>query len=73
MRSCLTILALLYAGVQADDCGGTNTCGSWFSSMSCPGTCCHDDFNAWCCPTADASMWQCKGSFEHDASHCNAP
>mmetsp|Transcript_35739 Transcript_35739/g.57852 ORF Transcript_35739/g.57852 Transcript_35739/m.57852 type:complete len:239 (-) Transcript_35739:104-820(-) len=56
-----------------DDCGGSNSCGSWFSTMKCKGTCCHDDFNAWCCPTSDASAWECKPTFQHDASHCNAP
>ncbi len=58
---------------NADDCGGTNTCGSDFSSMSCSGQCCHDDFNAWCCPTDDSSIWDCNPTFEHDTSHCSAP
>ena len=32
--------------------GKGEVCGSWFSTYSCDkaGACCHDDFNAWCCP-----------------------
>jgi len=55
------------------NCGGSNSCGSWFSHMDCKGTCCHDNFNAWCCPTSDASAWKCKSSFQHDSNHCDAP
>lgn len=64
---------VLLNGVTADDCGGHNTCGSAFSSMSCKGTCCHDDFNAWCCPTSNSKVWKCNSIFNHDSSHCNAP
>merc|ERR1711907_93441 len=67
----LVIGLFMMLAANADDCGGTNTCGSAFSHMSCIGQCCHDDFNAWCCPPD--GPWQCGGTFQHDSSHCNAP
>jgi hypothetical protein len=72
----LLVLALLYNSVEGvDDCGGRNVCGSLFSQMACKGRCCHDAFNAWCCPGDAASMdqWQCFKRFNHDANHCYAP
>jgi len=72
----LLVLALLYNSVEGvDDCGGRNVCGSLFSQMACKGRCCHDHFNAWCCP-GDAStmdLWECWDRFNHDANHCYAP
>jgi len=59
----------LISSVAAGGCGDGNGehCGSWFSHFSCPGKCCHDDFNTWCCPTGP---WECSGSFE-GGSHCD--
>jgi len=57
-----SLLFVVVAQVAADTCGDGNgeQCGSWFSKFKCPGTCCHDDFNTWCCP---AGPWKCSGSF----------
>eukprot|EP00446_Apocalathium_sp_SHHI-4_P005519 CAMPEP_0177195208 /NCGR_PEP_ID=MMETSP0367-20130122/23393_1 /TAXON_ID=447022 ORGANISM="Scrippsiella hangoei-like, Strain SHHI-4" /NCGR_SAMPLE_ID=MMETSP0367 /ASSEMBLY_ACC=CAM_ASM_000362 /LENGTH=249 /DNA_ID=CAMNT_0018643225 /DNA_START=63 /DNA_END=812 /DNA_ORIENTATION=- len=74
--SCLRLLVnlcLVSGVVRGDDCTGGvggNRCGSWFSHMTCLGNCCHDDFNAWCCPPGDE--WVCQGTFNHDTSHCKA-
>jgi hypothetical protein len=59
-----------------DTCGDGDgkSCGSWFSSFTCPGTCCHDDFNTWCCPPSmHGSTWQCHGNYKDPGSnqHCD--
>jgi len=55
--------------------GQTSECGSWFSGdYSCPGTCCHDDFNSWCCPeNMQGSKWTCNGVYQNpgDNQYCN--
>jgi len=57
--------------------GGGEHCGAAFSKFTCPGTCCHDAFDTWCCPVGP---WKCNGdvqssfheSFQfHGNSHCN--
>lgn len=56
--------------IHCGDHAGTK-CGSWFSDAVCDskdGACCHDDFNAWCCPP----NFKCDGVF-HDPggnNHC---
>jgi len=55
--------------VAADTCGDGQGqhCGSVFSKFSCPGTCCHDSFNTWCCPKGP---YKCVGTFS-GGSHCD--
>lgn len=76
MKATITITTFLAFGAVAagkSHCPGAggpagNRCGSDFSHFDCPGTCCHDDFNAWCCPAGD--MWKCHGNFG-GGSHCD--
>lgn len=65
----LCAVAMFVSKVSGDTCGdGTGEkCGSWFSTFSCPGTCCHDDFNTWCCPKGP---YECAGVFS-GGSHCD--
>jgi len=71
LKMLAALLFIALPAVIADNCGGTNKCGSAFSSMSCKAACCHDAFNAWCCPPD--GPWTCGSTFQHDSSHCNAP
>lgn len=71
MKMLAALLIVALPAVLADNCGGNNKCGSDFSSMSCKAACCHDDFNAWCCPPD--GPWTCGATFQHDSDHCNAP
>jgi len=65
----IVVVGVLVHLAVADTCGDGQgeSCGSAFSHFQCPGTCCHDDFNAWCCP---AGPWKCNGVFT-SGSHCD--
>jgi len=64
------LFAVSWAG--SIDCGNTAgpSCGNMFVHVNC-GTgesCCHDDFNGWCCPQG----FKCNGNFADpgDNTHC---
>lgn len=69
--SLLLALALGVSGeINCGDHAGAH-CGSWFSTANCDskdGACCHDDFNAWCCPP----HFECDGGFDDPGNnnHC---
>lgn len=70
VQSLLTRVAL-----SDSTCGDGNghRCGSAFSHYKC-GTgesCCHDDFNTWCCPP----KYKCQGSYKNPGNnrHCMEP
>jgi len=63
----LAAMALVASAHHTCGDGKGEHCGSLFSKFNCPGKCCHDDFNTWCCPKGP---YECHGVFS-GGSHCD--
>ena len=78
MKNChlLLLLGLFAMLLQPATCGsivcgdGGPGCSNWFVTVKCGKgeSCCHDDFNGWCCPAG----YKCNGSFQDPGGndHC---
>lgn len=72
MLDLITLLIIAQVADAIIECGDAKLaqCGSLFSDARCDskGACCHDDFNAWCCPEG----FKCTGVFDDPGgnTHC---